>query len=201
MLGVKGIVLRRLNLACWALGAVLLATAVLASALQAAAALVNENLLTSAPSGYQIGFQDKNGQRQIVEWVPDGETVENWTEMVTVQIFYNLKVTPDAFMHDLEKHWDSSCPGSPAAHTIANVVENGYPSLVWLLDCPKNPGTAKPEITWFKAVQGNDSFYVVQKAFRFAPSKEQITRWVGYLKAAHVCDSRLPDRPCPKNSD
>jgi hypothetical protein len=167
----------------------------------AAADLVNENLITTAPPGYGVGFQDKNGQRQIVEWVPTGETVDNWTEMVTVQIFYHLNATPDAFMHDLEKRWLASCPGSPAPHTIANVTENGYPSLVWLLDCPKNPATGKPEITWFKAVQGNDSFYIVQKAFRFAPSKEQITRWVGYLKAIHVCDSRLPDRPCPKSNE
>ena len=54
------------------------------------------------------------------------------------------------------------------------------------------------EISWFKAVQGNDSFYLVQKAFRFVPSKAQIARWVGYLKAVHVCDSRLPERACPR---
>jgi hypothetical protein len=36
---------------------------------------------------------------------------------------------------------------------------------------PKNRESGKPEITWFKAVQGNNSFYLVQKAFRFEPSK------------------------------
>ena len=46
-------------------------------------------------------------------------------------------------------------------------------------------------------MQGNDSFYVVQKAFKFTPNKEQIVRWVEYLKAVRVCDfasrrSRLP---------
>ena len=192
--------MRRLNLASSAPATVTIGIAAVAVmlALSAAATLINENLITTMPPGYQVGFQDKNGQRQIVEWVPAGETVDNWSEMVTVQIFHGLKVMPDAFMRDLEKRWVASCPGAVPAHTIANVVENGYPSLVWLLDCPKNPATGKPEITWFKAVQGNDSFYVVQKAFKFAPSKEQVTQWVGYLKAAHVCDSRLPDRPCPK---
>jgi len=194
----------RLNLASLTLGAVIFGVAAFRVTLAPpamAAGLVNENLITTAPPGYRVGFQDKNGQRQMVEWVPDGETVENWTEMVTVQIFYHVKMAPDAFMQDLAKRWMASCPGSPDAHTIANVVENGYPSLVWLLDCPKNPATGKPEITWFKAVQGNDSFYVVQKAFKFGPSKEQITRWVAYLKSVHVCDSRLADRPCPKTDD
>ena len=197
---IAGIAMRRRDLPLLKLGAVILLAAACgrASTPASAAAFVDENLITMAPPGYQVGFQDKNAQRQIVEWVPAGETVDNWSEMVTVQIFHGLKVTPDAFMRDLEKRWVASCPGAVPAHTIANVVENGYSSLVWLLDCPKNPATGKPEITWFKAVQGNDSFYVVQKAFKFAPSKEQVTQWVGYLKAAHVCDSRLPDRPCPK---
>ena len=69
---------------------------------------------------------------------------------------------------------------------------------MWLLSCPKNPGTGKPEITWFKALQGSDSFYMVQKAFKFAPSQEQISRWMGYLKSVMVCDSRRPESPCPQ---
>ena len=59
-----------------------------------------------------------------------------------------------------------------------------------------NKATGKPEITWFKAIQGNDSFYVVQVAFKAWPSKEQITQWMGYLKEVTVCDTRLPDRAC-----
>jgi len=163
----------------------------------AAAAFVNENLLTTAPAGYHVGFRDKTDDGLITEWVPAGETVENWTEMVTVQVFYRLHGSPESFMNNLETRWLRSCPGAGPAQPIANAVENGYPTLVWLLSCPQNPASGKMEITWFKAVQGNDSFYLVQKAFRFAPSKEQIGRWVGYLKAVRVCDSRLADRACP----
>jgi hypothetical protein len=167
----------------------------------AVAAFVNENLITTAPAGYQIGFHNKNNDREITEWVPEGETVENWTEMLTVQVFYHLQAPPEAFMRDLEQRWTASCPGAGEAQPIANAVENGYATLVWLLNCPQNPATGKPEITWFKAVEGNDSFYVVQKAFKFMPSKEQIGRWIGYLKAARVCDSRLAERACPQSKD
>jgi hypothetical protein len=66
---------------------------------------------------------------------------------------------------------------------------------------PEEPGYRQAGITWFKAVQGNDSFYVVQKAFKFEPSKEQITRWMDYLRKVSVCDSRIADRACPKTAD
>src|SRR5271157_5725092 len=160
--------------------------------------LVNENLLVAAPAGYEVGFRNKKKESSITEWVPAGETVDNWTEMVTVQVFYDLKVPPEAFMRDLEKRWRGACPGAGEAQTIADGVEHGYPARVWLLDCPRNPDTGKREITWFKAIEGNDSFYVVQKAFKFMPTKEQIVRWVGYLRNVKVCDSRVADRACPQ---
>lgn len=170
-------------------------------ALPANAELVNENLLAAEPPGYKVGFHDKKSDLQMTEWLPANQTVENWTEMVTVQVFYGLKIAPEQFMHQLEGRWRGVCPGAGDAQPVVASVENGYPSLLWILDCPRNPATNKPELTWFKAVQGNDSFYVVQKAFKFTPSKEQIVRWIGYLKAVRVCDSRIAERACPRTKD
>ena len=81
----------------------------------AAAAFINENLITTAPAGYHIGFQNKGDDGLITEWVPAGETVENWTEMVTVQVFYHLKTSPEAFMSNLETRWLRNCPGASGA--------------------------------------------------------------------------------------
>jgi hypothetical protein len=172
---------------------------VLAALIAGAAAgpFVNENLLAGAPPGYKIGFQDKKSELQLTEWVPVGQTVDNWTEMLTVQVFYGLKSTPEQFMRDLERRWRGACPVAGEAQPVVSGVENGYASLVWILDCPQNPNTGQLELTWFKGIQGNDSFYVVQKAFKFNPSKQQIARWIGYLKAVRVCDSRIAERACP----
>jgi hypothetical protein len=166
------------------------------AAAPAAAQLVNENLLVTMPDGYKVGFSTKKNNMIMNEMVPAAETVENWTEMVTVQIFLGMKgVSPDQFRANMEKLWFGAC-AKASSHPIASAVENGYPASVWLMSCPLNAKTGKPEITWFKAIRGNDSFYVVQKAFRFEPSKEQVVTWTGYLKKVSVCDSRLPDRAC-----
>jgi hypothetical protein len=156
--------------------AALLQGAVILAALSASAAradLENENLLVTAPPGYKVGFSDKKPNMLMTEFVPAKETVENWTEMVTVQVFFGLKATPQQFMDDMGKSWRAACPDAEEAHTVADAPENGYPTLVWLLSCPKNPGTGKPEITWFKAVQGNDSFYLVQKASNSSRAKSR----------------------------
>ena len=40
-----------------------------------------------------------------------------------------------------------------------------------------------------KAIQGRDSFYLVQKAYKFEPSAEQSVR---VSRQRRVCDTRLP---------
>jgi hypothetical protein len=160
-------------------------------------AFEGENLLVTMPQGYKVGFQQKNANAQITEMVPSGETVEGWTEMVTVQVFGGMKgVTPDQFRARMAQSWSGACANSVAGPpTIA--VENGYPIAFWMMNCPLNKDTGKPEWTWFKAIQGHDSFYVVQKAFKFDPSQDQIVQWTRYLKSVAVCDTRLKDRSCP----
>lgn len=163
----------------------------------ASAQLVNENLLVTMPDGYKVDYQNKTKQGVISEMVPKAENVNAWTEMVTVQVFFGLKVTPEEFRGRIEKLWGDSCPGS-TFKSVASGAVNGYPSLTWLQTCPRNKTTGKPEITWMKAIRGNDSFYVVQKAFKFTPSDAQVTTWTQYLAGVSVCDSRRPDRACPK---
>ena len=53
----------------------------------ASAQLKDENLLQGMPAGYKIGFQERQGPIIITEMVPESESAEEWTEMVTSQLF------------------------------------------------------------------------------------------------------------------
>src|SRR5258708_58831 len=75
----------------------------------ASAQLKNENLLVEVPPGYKIDFQEHKPNSLMNEMVPTSETVNDWTEMVTVQIFYNLKTTPDAFVSKMASGWTAAC--------------------------------------------------------------------------------------------
>ena len=50
--------------------------------------LQDENLLLAPPAGFEVGHhQDSRDGVTLIEWVPAGETVQNWSEMVTVLVF------------------------------------------------------------------------------------------------------------------
>ena len=154
------------------------------------AQLRNENLLTTIPDGYKTDFQDKTSDMLISEMVPVDQSVTNWTEMVTVQIFYALKATPAQFKIGIDKEGTRLCPGS-SSQPIAQGSENGYPTMVWYQICPLNKATGKPEFTWFKAIEGNDSFYVVQVALKARPPQDvKKGARVRYASAGQTLSSR-----------
>jgi hypothetical protein len=104
-------------------------------------------------------------------------------------------VAPAEYRVRIEKLWAGACADSTFA-TVKEGADGGYPTLTWLSKCPHNNATGKPELTWMKAVQGRDSFYLVQKAYKFEPTAEQKKRWDDYLDGATLCDTRRPERPC-----
>src|SRR5882724_9251562 len=111
------------------------------------AQLQNENLLQNMPSGYKVDFQTKQGNMVLREMVPQGESVNNWSEMVTTQIFLGLKTfTPQQMRDGMQQQAPgfTDCKGHESA-SVAEGHENGYPFAVWMQYCPLNQATGKPE--------------------------------------------------------
>jgi hypothetical protein len=161
------------------------------------AQLKDENLLIGLPQGFKVGFSDSRNGMNMQEWVPVNESVQNWTEMVTVQIFLNRKdLDPAQFLANMEKQWATACTGSTATPTVTGKT-NGYSSATRLFRCPLLASSGKPETTVMKAIKGNDSFYLVQRAVRAAATPEQLEQTKQYLERVSLCDSRSTASPCP----
>lgn len=159
--------------------------------------LKNENLLVGMPQGFKVGFKDSKNGMNMQEFVPAAETVQNWTEMVTVQVFLSRKdLQPGPFLAAMQKQWSDGCKGSTST-TVGTGKVKGYESASVLLRCPLLASTGKPETAMIKAIKGNDSFYVVQRAVRSVPTPERLETMKQYIESVSVCDSRLATAPCP----
>jgi len=164
---------------------------------QSGTGLENENLLAELPEGFKIDFQGQENNFIISEMVPEGESINDWTILITVEIFLGeTNTTPEQYQQTLTERWFGACENSET-YPIADGIENGYQFVLWQLYCPLNLSSQKVEYTYLKAIQGNDSFYLVQVAFRYEPTEEDITQWMNYLKQVQVCDSRIPEQTCP----
>ena len=161
------------------------------------AAPVGESLVAAVPEGFKVGYQTAHDEMSMQEWIPESESIENWTRMVTVQVFHaNKAETPYQFLQSSGKKWLQTCPGAAPANII-NGQGNGYPVSMLLVRCPLNPATKKPETTAIRVIRGADALYSVQQAFRSDPPKEKLAEAMLYLSNVNVCDTRQADHPCP----
>ena len=181
------------SLAC---AAAALAAALLSS--PARAQLKDENVLVLVPQGFKAGWQGGNGSMTTTEFVPTAESVDDWSQMITQQIFHGrANDPPDGLPTAMGVGWKNGCPGG-MSQKLSQADENGYPSAIWLFACPRNPQTGKPENAWIKVISGADSLYGVQYAVRREATDETTKAALAYLQRVTACDTRRADRPCPK---
>ena len=147
-----------------------------------------ETLLQTVPDDFKIGYKVSSQKMTMTEMVPKDETVEDWSEMVTTQIFYNSSITPPAFLRNIGAKWLGACPGSTHGKLNSGIAK-GYPVSMLLLACPNNPNTGKPESVLIRVIQGKTTLYVVQYAFRSEASPSAINKASHYLAEVNVYDS------------
>ena len=163
-----------------------------------AEALQAENLLFSPPAEFKVGYHSEQGQQTLTEFVPQAQTVEDWTEMVTVQIYHGMSVSSGGFLQNVGSRYVAACPGTTSKGIMTGKT-NGYAVSMLVLSCPNNPGTGKPETTAFRVIKGSDAVYSVQHAWRSAVSDIDMAKFMRDLGTATVCDARSGDHPCPNS--
>ena len=160
--------------------------------------LQGENLLFSPPDGYQIGYTNNDNDIYIQEWIPDGQNIKDWSEMVTIQVLFNYPVGDlDSFVNKFIEIIVNVCEDGRGLK-ITEGIEYGYLFNYFMTICGKNPNTQKPEFTMVKAIFGIDALYIMQKAWRYEPTDIQIQDWSKFVSKVFLCDSRNKSAPCPK---
>jgi len=174
----------------------MLAAVMLPLAVQAAQAAERASF-GEPPKDFKIGYQTQQNGMIMVELVPQKQTVDNWTQMITLQSMAGANPGVTTFGNNLSTLWKNTCPES-SFDTVLEGKENGYPFALWMIACENNPSSNQPEVTWVKAVQGNDGLYVKQYAFRYAPNYAEITNAMEHLHNLIVCNNSAK-HPCSKS--
>jgi hypothetical protein len=147
-------------------------------------------MLSRTPPGYKVAFRIKNEVGLMIEMIPEEETLDIWTEMLTVHVMRNKHgYTLDSFYAGMKVAWMEMF-----SRASVQIVERGHedtePTLIWSQLCPHNRETGQPENIWFKLSIPNGILVVVQKAFRFTPADDDIATWLDFLRNVRV-DHRL----------
>ena len=138
-----------------------------------------------------VAFQRVGGGSMIAERIPPGETVQQWTRMVTTQRFAgviarggNLEEWHDYMVGALAGSCQSSRSSDPTRLTIA-----GRPAIEFRGDCPRNPATGLPETYFIRAIAGSADLHVAQVAYRRVPSAADAEWALAHLASVTLCSA------------
>lgn len=136
-----------------------------------------ERLSATPLTGFVVGYEAANEEQSILEEVPAGETVQDWSRMVTTQWFSGKlpRPTPSQFLQNIARSVPQSCPGATNTEPVLS-TRNGRAAAQFRVDCPRLASTGKPETFMMLAIAGASDLHVKQVAFRRVPSAADV-RW------------------------
>lgn len=156
-----------------------------------------EHVLMPLPDGFVLGNRAEDDTGMLAEYLPEGEGIEAWSQLVTLRVFRQLGgADPVAFHSRMAQALEAACPNS-VNQEVTSGIEAGTPFHLVLGGCHNSPVTGGEE--WFlsKVMAGQDALYLVQGAWRGPVTDEQLVFWSQFLSSVTICDTRRDDAPCP----
>jgi len=160
------------------------------------------------PEGFVPAYENTSGKNYIQEAVPRGETVDDWSQMVTLtgarDLALNPEMSPPVFMSGMANGFKGQCPATFATKALGKLAINGHAAFVALIGCGAlQSGKPHSEMALVVAIKGSTDMYSIQWAERGPPTDQppvfDEARWrlrFRQLSPIKVCD-RVPDEKPP----
>ena len=161
------------------------------------------------PASFVKGNEQGSAEQYILELVPKGESVDNWTQMITLTGAKDLVekgATPDKILGFIADNFKKSCPDSFQAANLGEFKINGFPGQGALISCGSTKAKPMSETAMVIALQGEKDFYTLQWAEHVKNSKspldtsgDSVKKWGSrqqMLAPVRLC-ARVPGEQAP----
>lgn len=147
--------------------------------------------------------------KYIIQFAPKGQTLNKWSEIITLEVFENQAKVPAAKLFNLiGANYKKVCKDAELK-VLRNDNIDGKKALQGTLACPSNTsgkavGDLKPkqgEFALFYIVQGDKDLYSFQYANRPGKSYKKGTRPVTDAKLLEMQKMFNKLKLCPRNED
>ncbi len=165
-----------------------------------------ERLTVEIPEGWSRYADRRVGNLHTAEYYPTPEPKEDWERKITIEALSGDDL-PDPLIvaEGLAAEQADVCNQFEADPVFAG-FENGYPTVVHMMDCGESQRTGRQLLTMIKIIQGNDALYTVTRIWRFPPDASaeaaspvenaEVAAWASTLRAVTVCDDTLAAHRC-----
>lgn len=180
----------------------------------------SEELRAEIPQGWVKVADKKVGSLHVAEYFPQ-DTPEQWQQKLSIEALSGADLPdPLEFAQGLAAEQADVC-NDFADNSIFAGFENGYPTVVHMMQCGTSKRTGKALLTMLKVIQGNKALYTITRIWRLEPStppaagaaeepdnankpapakiaiaQDELAAWSATLRRIQVCDFALKAHAC-----
>lgn len=142
------------------------------SKVRAVMPVFSQLLAFSYPKGFAPAFEEARNGNYIQESVLKGESVQNWSQMLTVTgakgLASNPDQTPSSFANEIAAGFRSACPDSFAGKSLGEFKLDGHAAFAAVASCGHvGAGDgARSESALLVVIRGKRDYYTFQWAER-----------------------------------
>ncbi len=168
-----------------------------------------ECLILAMPGGWTLASDQAQDNAAVLDWLPEGQSLADWTETISVRTEVLPDATPLQYVQLVQstfaKNWKNVETVGPESETI-----NGYDAAMIGLDY-RNPKrhyrretqhiqTKAIQFSLYRVIRGKDYFYTILREWRgdqLGPAhplhaESTWASWRAFVDSAEVCDTRAP---------
>ena len=144
--------------------------------------IFSQGLRFNFPLGFVSTFEDTKEFQYLQEFVPKGETVEQWSQMLSVMGAQDLAkknplLTPVIYANKMAEGFQKDCPSTFSAKGVGTLKFGPHDAYLALMACGTTDyaGTNVSESMLLVVIKGDRDFYSLQWAERGKPSTTPLT--------------------------
>ncbi len=127
------------------------------------------------PTNWKAVFEDQQNGAYIIEFIPEGENIDYWQNLFTVQGFENIadKTTPIDFLNSIAFHLKEACGENALFDKIGPMNVTGHNAFAVVMGCTRMPNTegdinenTHSEFGYYLSIQGEKDYYLIHKQIR-----------------------------------
>lgn len=168
--------------------------------------VLNHALVLQIPKGWKKSHEQTDAVRGrfVREYIPPGQSAQNWKEMITVEGFQNLSLDPASHPNDLIKILGSNiqkaCKDNFVGQLFGTVRIDNADASIALLGCAKLPldvpgglKAGESEVSLYVVLKGVQDMYVIHRSRRgpsFDPAtmqRQKLEQWIAPMMPIKLC--------------
>ena len=170
----------------------------------------SQRLVIDLPQGWVLGHQDEKGKIKLFEYVPEGQTVTNWTDMFSVMIYSRGRPLAQA-KSSFDPLGEAANFVTSRKEVLSEICEEagvddvnlqfGNPFILTMTaHCKKGKVTGKDEVMLYRVIFiEKGSFFILRSWAKSRVPSNVMSEWQVRLGAYHVCDPGKPGTDCPES--